>query len=231
MKKFEDVDVIDSLRRIMNVNTKHYKSDFVYDAEKIRAAAVGDKSEDNTLLFMSRENGTYCFRERDVFIRGSSQHNTWRHYGEQNKDNILAYAVKITGIVDGVIKGNLYELDYQKHYRHVIGASVRADNEAGIYDHGQRVQPKGKDFPKRDAYYGELKTICLVPNRPDELKYILDKEHRQYERLSPADIDAHISKLETSAQKPSIRKQLESGKKETAKTKPKPTKKKEEPSI
>ena len=58
MKKFEDVDVIDSLRRIMNVNTKHYKSDFVYDAEKIRAAAVGDKSEDNTLLFMSRENGT-----------------------------------------------------------------------------------------------------------------------------------------------------------------------------
>ena len=46
MKKFEDVDVIDSLRRIMNVNTKHYKSDFVYDAEKIRAAAVDDKSED-----------------------------------------------------------------------------------------------------------------------------------------------------------------------------------------
>jgi len=28
MRKFENVDIINSLRRIMNINTEHYKNDF-----------------------------------------------------------------------------------------------------------------------------------------------------------------------------------------------------------
>ena len=78
---------------------------------------------DKTLLWMSRSSGTYCFRERDVFLKDTRQHNTWRFYGEQTRDKILAYAVELTSTKDGTIRGNLYELDYQQHFRHVVEAS------------------------------------------------------------------------------------------------------------
>ncbi len=42
--------------------------------------------------------------ERDVFLKGTRQHNTWRFYGEQTRDKVLAYAVELTGIVNGKSK-------------------------------------------------------------------------------------------------------------------------------
>ena len=61
-------------------------------------------------------------RERDVFLKDTRQHNTWRFYGEQTRDTILAYAVELTGTEQGKIKGNLYELDYLQHF-HDRGSS------------------------------------------------------------------------------------------------------------
>ena len=120
MNKFENVDVLAALEQLMRQNTAFYRNDFEIDKEMIRQAAASDRAEDKTLLWMSRPSGTYCFRERDVFLQDTRQHNTWRFYGEQTRDRILAYAVELTGKVGGKIRGNLYELDYPQHFRHVI---------------------------------------------------------------------------------------------------------------
>ena len=40
MRKFENVDIINSLRRIMNINTEHYKNDFFLDVDTIHTAAA-----------------------------------------------------------------------------------------------------------------------------------------------------------------------------------------------
>lgn len=128
MRKFENVDIINSLRRIMNINTEHYKKDFLLDVDTIHTAALSDNAKDKDLLFMSRLNGTYCYCETDVFTKDTSAYNTWTYYGEQTHDNIIAYAIKITGFENEVIKGNLYELDYPKHFKHVINVSVCADS-------------------------------------------------------------------------------------------------------
>ena len=119
MNKFEDVDVIASLEAIMKQNTAFYQNDFDLDRNILQKAAASPTAEDRRLLWFSRPSGTSCFRERDVFLKGTRQHNTWRFYGEQTRDKVLAYAVKLTGIVNGKIKGNLYELDYPQHFRHV----------------------------------------------------------------------------------------------------------------
>lgn len=42
MRKFENVDIINSLRRIMNINTEHYKNDFFLDVDTIHTAALSD---------------------------------------------------------------------------------------------------------------------------------------------------------------------------------------------
>lgn len=50
MRKFENVDIINSLRRIMNINTEHYKNDFFLDVDTIHTAALSDSAEDKYLL-------------------------------------------------------------------------------------------------------------------------------------------------------------------------------------
>ena len=112
MQKFENVDVIAALGEIMRQNTAFYQSNFDIDKGNIQWAAASDQAVDKALLWMSRPSGTYCFRERDVFLKDTRQHNTWRFYGEQTRDKILAYAVELTGTKEDTIRGNLYELEY-----------------------------------------------------------------------------------------------------------------------
>lgn len=98
MNKFEDVDVIASLEAIMKQNTAFYQNDFDLDRNILQKAAASPTAEDRRLLWFSRPSGTSCFRERDVFLKGTRQHNTWRFYGEQTRDKVLAYAVELTGL-------------------------------------------------------------------------------------------------------------------------------------
>ena len=51
---------------------------------------------------------------------------------------ILAYTVERTGVQDGKIKGNLYELDYEKHYVRVKDNTLAAGTVTLVYEHGTR---------------------------------------------------------------------------------------------
>ena len=97
MNRFENVDVLAALDQLMRQNTAFYRNDFEIDKEIIGRAAASDKAEDKTLLWMSRPSGTHCFRERDVFLKDTAPHNTWRFYMEQTSDRVLAYAIELTG--------------------------------------------------------------------------------------------------------------------------------------
>ena len=112
LNKFENVDVTASLEAIMKQNTAFYQSDFDIDKEIIKRAAESPNAGDKRLLWFSRPSGTCCIKERDAFLKDTREHNTWKFYGEQTRDRVLAYAVELTGIQDGKITGNLYELDY-----------------------------------------------------------------------------------------------------------------------
>ena len=90
LQKFENVDVIASLEAIMKQNTGFYQSDLDIDKEIIAKAAASPHREDKTLLWFCRPSGTHCFRERDVFLKDTAPHNTWRFYREQTRDKILA---------------------------------------------------------------------------------------------------------------------------------------------
>jgi hypothetical protein len=62
--RFEDVDLLGALSRIVDLHTQHYKEDFDLDKELISKLAVSERSEDKQLLWMSRPCGTYTLRER-----------------------------------------------------------------------------------------------------------------------------------------------------------------------
>ena len=167
MQKFENVNVLAALGEIMRQNTAFYRNDFDIDKEIIKRAAASEQAVDKALLWMSRPSGTYCFRERDVFLEDTRQHNTWRFYGEQTRDKILAYAVELTGTQDGTIRGNLYELDYQQHFRHVIEATLPVSVNRLFYEHGSRDIPAGQSFDgSPDRVLGDFLRYEFQPRDP-----------------------------------------------------------------
>lgn len=48
--KFENIDVLDALGKIMELHTKHYKEDFDLDKELIAKLAVSENTEDRPSL-------------------------------------------------------------------------------------------------------------------------------------------------------------------------------------
>lgn len=199
MQKFENVDVLAALGEIMRQNTAFYRNDFDIDKVIIKRAATSDQAVDKTLLWMSRPSGTYCFRERDVFLKDTRQHNTWRFYGEQTRDKILAYAVELTGTKDGTIRGNLYELDYQQHFRHVIDAALPVSVNRLFYEHGSRDIPAEQFFDgSPDRVLGDFLRYEAHPCDSAVLQEALQQEQHSREQARPRDFKAHITALHDS---------------------------------
>lgn len=146
--KFENVDVEQCLRSVMERNTKHYQSDFEYDVGSMERIAQTKHPERTPLFWMSRPSGTWCFRERDVFIRDSDAFYTWQFY-KDTRDTILAYTVEITGMEGAAIKGNLYTQDYRAMAEHIERTALPAASVT--------VQFEGQSEPMefRYAYYHE----------------------------------------------------------------------------
>lgn len=196
LNKFEDVDVTASLEAIMKQNTGFYQSDFDIDKQIIAEKAASPRKEDKTLLWFCRPSGTHCFRERDVFIRDTAPNNTWRFYKEQTSDPILAYAVELTGVKDGKITGNLYELDYGKQYERVKDNTVDAGTVTLVYEHGTREQPADQHFDGYpDPQLGKFERFEIQPKDPEALQSLLREEKHSRDKLTPGDFGAHIEAL------------------------------------
>ena len=189
MKKFENVDVIDTLQQIMRHNTAYYRNDFDIDKRILTRAAQSSSPEDKAFLWMSRPAGTHCLRERDVFLKDTREYNTFRFYAEQTSDKVLAYAVAITGIKNGKIMGNVYELDYREQAQKVVREALPADTHALIYENGTRHQPANyRVDAQTDKDFGKFERFEALPNDPDTLQDLLRSERKAREQLAPGDV-------------------------------------------
>ncbi len=180
MRKFENCDVLSVLREIMSHNTKHYQTDFAIDEEILTEAANEPDAWDRRFLWMSRPCGTHCLKEKDVFLYDTSEHNTWTAYAD-TADEIVAYAVQLNGYEGGVLKGDLYELDYASHCAKAKNSAVyiaqvrlysRDRNIIMAYSDDWRLKAREYDCDKREF-------IPLSQNKLDTLL-----ENMQQERLN-----------------------------------------------
>ena len=196
MQRFDNVDVFASLNALMRQNTGFYQSDLEIDKEIIARAAASPDTADKTLLWLSRPSGTYCFKERDVFLKDTGPHNTWRFHKEQTRDRILAYAIELTGVERGKIRGNLYELDYAQHYQRVKEQAVPADMVRLTYAYGDREQPAKEFFDASpDPRLGKYLRYETLPNDPAALREVLQAEKYSRDALTLGDFKAHVTAL------------------------------------
>ena len=173
--KFENIDLVDALRRIMDIHTQNYKEDFELDAGLLHSLAASQSSEDKHLLWMSRPNGTYLLPEREVYVEDSYENKVWEFYHEQTRDPILAYAVEIKGVEGDTIRGNLIELDYAAHVERMQKLTVPVETVAVSF--------------KDDATF-------YLPENATELDMILRRERFKTSfHAKTGSIKDHIHKL------------------------------------
>ena len=73
--EFENVDVEQCLRSVMERNTKHYQSDFEFDVGSMERIAQTKHPERTPLYWMSRPSGTWCFGS-GMFLSGIPMRST-----------------------------------------------------------------------------------------------------------------------------------------------------------
>ena len=124
--------------------------------------------------------------------------------------------MELTGIEKGRVTGNLYELDYQKHYKNVKDASVTPGDTKLIYENGERTQEAGKRITgDADPNLGKFLNFEEQPKDPAALHGVLLEEKHNQHRLNCGNIKEHIETLsgKGKGKKPSLRAQLAQDKK------------------
>ena len=135
MRAFIDVDVQECLRRVVEENTVHYRTDFEYDIRELKNAAYNGYHKD--FLWMSRESGTHLLGDNHVFLKGVSEHNSWLNY-RTHPEEVKAFFVHVEGIRDGKPHGYLAEIDYLEHCRQVEQMAIPPSIVKVDFTDGQR---------------------------------------------------------------------------------------------
>lgn len=205
MRKFENVDIISTLRKIVNNNNLYYKTDFEYDVETLKEAAEGSR-----FLWMSRYSGTNIFDERETHIRNTYAHNTWQYYTDTMYYGVKTFAVEVTDNNGERPVGDIYELHYNKHREEVRKSSFNAETVNVTFKpaHWEKeAMPTTRTF-EVDEYnenwggiirrYGQALDIqhCLSNEDDTRLAEILTNFKKQYEEeAEPADINDYVREM------------------------------------
>ena len=199
--RFEDVDLLGALSRIVDLHTQHYKEDFDLDKELISKLAVSDRSEDKQLLWMSRPCGTYTLREREVYLYRRSE------------AEMPARLEEVKHAKEEGIFGDLYPLNYREHVERMKKLTCPIGNVAVAFEDGnvitipyqERRQLMNRFMPE----HGAPKTMTYLPENEPELMMILKRERfkRSY-HATAGNLEEYLDKLE----KTTLREKLKSAK-------------------
>lgn len=178
MRKFLNCNIVDVLNVFMKINTEHYQSDFEYDKDIIKNAANSPDPLDKTLLWLSRPNGTWCFKERNTYIKDTYAYNSWIFYDEQTRDNIMAFAVEIRDVEGENVIGDLYQLDYHWHCRELRKQALTPKTALLQYSDNEKII-SFEDYRENNFTCSELQAIDLLPENMQVLEQLLSNVKTQ----------------------------------------------------
>ena len=199
---FQNVDVLDALQKIMEHNTDYYQSDFQYDVTKLREAAA-DRNAERRFFWMSRGGGTWCFAEPEVYIRNTSQHNTWNYYGAGNKsEHVKTFWIELKGMRDEKVIGDIVELDYQKHLDYLCTHAFDPSAVEMVFKNPNSCrtfsyQEYDQNFQSIAQRYGTVQRVSFLVADPYELsRAVVDAHGLFWEAAEPMDIDAYVKRMD-----------------------------------
>ena len=186
-KKHTNVDIIAELQKLVDSHVDSYKEDFDIDKSIIRCAAESKEPEDKVLMWFCRPHGTHCLRENQVFIQGTRDHNTYRFYAEQTRDECIARVIVPKEVRIGKVYGDVFEVNYREQAANVAQNSVAPDHDRLTFADGYMLDaPCRSSFDAAMALVGEhgsVKTHRTLPKDADALAEVLTKQKSRRDRL------------------------------------------------
>ena len=190
-KKQTNVDIIAELQKLVDSHVDSYKEDFDIDKRIIRYAAESKEPEDKVLMWFCRPCGTHCLRENQVFIQGTRDHNTYRFYAEQTRDEYIARVIVPKEVRKGKVYGDVFEVNYREQAANVAQNSVAPDHDRLTFADGYMLDaPCRSSFDAAMALVGEhggVKTHRTLPKDADALAEVLTKQKSRRDRLPEAE--------------------------------------------
>lgn len=175
------IDLIPFLARVMEQNTRSYRSDFDFDVETLTKASYALNREDRIFYWMSRPTGTWCVKEREVFLRETVAYSIWTHYAD-TPEGIKAYRVTVTGQREGRVVGLVHPLDYKEQVRRVQRDALPTVSMTIQYEDGHTITVPCQDDPKGIATilpgHGGVRHIRYAPENEAELARVIMVERR-----------------------------------------------------
>lgn len=199
---FQNVDVPATLRKIMELNTDFYQTDFRYDVEKLREAAE-DRGGYRNFFWLTRKSGTWSFPERDVYIRNTNDHNTWSYYGADKSEHVKAFWIELKRMDDDKnIIGDIVEMDYQKHLDYLCTHSLdpaaveivfKSPNDVRIFSY----QEYNQNWQSIAQRYGTMeRKKFLVENQLELARTVISAHGLIWDAAEPTSIDSYVKRLE-----------------------------------
>lgn len=200
---FVDVDVLSTLQKIVEHNTDFYQTDFRYDVKKLREAAE-DRGGYRGFFWLTKKSGTWCFPERDVYIRGTNAANTWMHYGGNPSENVKAYWIGLKRVEgdDKKLIGDVVEMDYQKHLDYLcthsfdpayVEAVFKSPNDVRTFDY-REYQENWQTIGQR---YGTVERVKhWVENQQEFAQAVISAHGLVWEAARPMEVDDYIRQPE-----------------------------------
>lgn len=199
---FQNVDVLETLQKIVEHNTDYYQTDFKYDMEKLRAAA-NDRNAQRHFFWMSRGGGTWCFAEPDVYIRRTNAHNTWNYYGAGNKsEHVKTFWIELKGMRDEKVMGDIVEIDYQKHLDYLCTHSFEPAAVEIVFKNPNDVrtfsyQEYDQNFQSIAQRYGSVERVSFRVTDPYALSRAAIEAHGLFwDATESMEIDDYVKRLD-----------------------------------
>jgi len=176
------VDIIPFLEGIVAENTQHYRSDFAHDEQRLKTAMLETHQEDRTFLWMSRPCGTWCFLEREVFLRETSAHTTWTYQDYiADAGHIKAFRIIVApGRPGAFVLGKIQPLNYGEQVQRVKQNALHIQTVEMTAGSGEIYTVPFTDYPGQFrrllSTYGEFKKIHFMPESEIELSNVLQAE-------------------------------------------------------
>lgn len=175
-------DIIPFLESVVAENTVCYQLDIARDELRLQKAMLEVKQEDRTFLWMSRPCGTWCFLEREVFLRETPSHLTWayKEYAA-GAGHIKAFRVIVSpGRSGDFVLGKVQPLNYVEQVQRVKQNALPVQTVKMTFEDKTVFTVPFADYPsqcrKLSVAHGKVEGIYYAPENEAELSCVLQAE-------------------------------------------------------
>ena len=199
MKKFENVDVIAFMEKVVAINTERFQNDLEGDIVHLRAAMSSPDPLSKKWIWLSRKSGTYVFRESDTFTKDNFANTTIKYYKRNaNPDRLLLFFIDLTdskGSRRNVI-GNIFVYDYLAFCERLEDMEVEEPQRLMVYEWGVSREKRDKKVSRKaHPVLGKFLYSDEIPGADEPLKKVLAQEAAYRKAAYPGSVDRYLSRL------------------------------------